>query len=88
MLISYDDILTDEKTFFLPTLERQQRIRGFLGCDGKHVYAQFSSVEMFRAREQTMDKKPAYNPVLQQYFSKSSDRDNPVLLKIKFKDKL
>ena len=88
MLISYDDILTDEKTFFLPTLERQQRIRGFLGCDGKHVYAQFSSVEMFRAREQTMDKKPAYNPVLQQYFSKSSDRDNPVLLKMKFKDKL
>lgn len=88
MLISYDDILTDEKTFFLPIKEQLSIIKGFLGCDGKHVYAQFSSVEMFRAREQTRDKKPIYSPVLQQYFNKGSDRDNPVLLKIKFKDKL
>ena len=88
MLISYGDILTDEKTCFMPTVESQQRIRGFLACDGKVVYSQFSSVEMFRAREQNKDKKPAYNQVLQQYFNKGSDRANPVLLKIKFKDNL
>lgn len=88
MLISYDDVLTDEKTYFLPTIETQQRIRGFLACDGKLVYSQFSSVEMFRAREQNKDKKPVYNQVLQQYFNKGSDRANPVLLKIKLKDKL
>lgn len=88
MLISYDDILTDEKSFFLPIHEIVRTVRGFLASDGQQVYCQFSSVEMFRARHQNTDKKPAYSEVLKQYFSKGSDRDNPVLLKIKFKDQL
>ncbi|TCD00921.1 6-bladed beta-propeller [Pedobacter psychroterrae] len=88
MLFSYDNILTDDKTFFLPIHEAVRVVRGFLASDGKQVYCQFSSVEMFRAWEQNKDKKPVYNEVLKHYFSKGSDRDNPVLLRIKFKNQL
>ncbi|TDQ08513.1 6-bladed beta-propeller [Pedobacter metabolipauper] len=88
-LIAYNHILTDESTCFLPIGEGYNfGNTGLMACDGKSLYTDFSSLEMFQAYEKNADKSIKYSPGLTAYFTKGSNRDNPVLLQIRLKEKL
>jgi hypothetical protein len=43
-LISYKYISTDESTYYLPLMSYYRYSRGFLGCDGKSMFMQLSSI--------------------------------------------
>ena len=87
-LFAYNHISTDETAFFLPLSGDRKVTVGFAASDGEHLFTELSSREMFRAQEEHKDKNIKYNPILQQYFSKGTERDNPVILQLRLKDKL
>lgn len=88
-LISYERILPDESNYFLPLWEGLDfSNNGLIACDGTFLYTDFSSLSMFEAYELNKDKKLSYPKVLNDYFTKGSKKDNPVLIQLKPKSLL
>ena len=87
-LISVNKYTPDEKSYFLPVFGQSFSYESFKTNDERYLYNFISSLEMFDAKERTADKKPVYNPVLDNYFKKESRKSNPVIVQLKPKENL
>ena len=90
-LICVNHIVSDSLAYFLPIADdnmvgRDFANSNFLACDGKYIYTSYSSLAMFQAKEATLDKKPSYPPVLENYFKTESRKSNPVIVQLKLKE--
>jgi hypothetical protein len=88
-VIDIDRILSDERSYFLPVNKgKYYHTFPLAACDGKFIYTSFSSLQMFDAHKDNSGKGIKYSPALENYFSKGSKTNNPVILQIKLKDNL
>lgn len=87
-LLAYKHILPDEGSYYLPLIENLGYSFGavLLNCDGEHLYASVSALSMFKAHEDSAEKKAKYPPELDEYFKKRNRRDNPVIIQMKLKN--
>ncbi|MEC5145888.1 6-bladed beta-propeller [Chitinophaga sp. 212800008-4] len=88
-LIAVDHIASDADNGYLPvTMNGNYSTANFitysfLTTDGVNIYASVSSREMFDARDAASNRGVRYNDRIQAYFSNSSARSNPVIIKLK-----
>jgi hypothetical protein len=88
-LISTDHIESDSTNYFLPLTKSGNfttsnfGIYSFLTTDGTALYASVSSREMYRAKEQTAEKKLTYSNKLDEYFKYNTIKSNPVIIRLK-----
>jgi hypothetical protein len=87
-LVSFEHITPDDMSFFLPIYGGDFDNQGIQAFDGEYAYTSIPSITMFKANDDNKDKKVKYNPVLADYFSKGTKRDNPVIVQFKVKDNL
>jgi hypothetical protein len=91
-LICIKCISPDSSTHFLPIADFRMggefNTSNFLSCDGNYLYTSYSSLAMFQAKEATVDKKPSYPPVLENYFKTENRKSNPVIVQLKPKENL
>jgi hypothetical protein len=87
-LVAYKHVLADERSYYLPLIESLGYSFGsvLIASDGEHLYASVSSLSMFKAHEDSADKKVKYPADLDEYFKKRNRRDNPVIIQMKLKN--
>ncbi|MFT3903002.1 MAG: 6-bladed beta-propeller [Niabella sp.] len=85
---SLERIIPDEMSFFLPFVDPGKMAAKGYNYDNKgYVYNVLSSLQMFTAREDTKSKKPQYPPALHEYFKTQNKKSNPVIVRMKLKER-
>lgn len=87
-LISASKSTPDKENGYLPFFGNNFSYQNFMAQGGSYLYTSVSSLEMFQAKEATQDKKPAYSPVMENYFKTESRKSNPVIVQLKPKENL
>jgi hypothetical protein len=91
--IALSHVVSDSFNYFLPVCDLNDSypefaIDNFYTTDGTWLYTTHSSAFMFRTKEANVDKKIHYSPMLENYFTKGNKKDNPVIVKVKPKERL
>lgn len=90
-LISLNDLEPDAMTAFLPVTDGDFgydfRNSGFLLNRDGYLYTSYSSLAAFKFKELSAGKKPVYSAVLSEFFKTQSVKNNPLLIKLKTKQK-
>lgn len=93
-LISINNIISDESTYFLPITDHEVGgldfvNHGIIASDGESFYTSYSSGVLFYQRDATKSKKPNYPEYIKAYLAKKENRKgNPVLVQFKLKDRI
>lgn len=93
-LIGFDNIVSDESTYFLPITDREVGgadflNHGIIASDGESFYTSYSSGVLFYQFDATKAKHPQYPEYLKSYFAKKANKKgNPVLVQFKLKDRI
>lgn len=90
-LIAFKHIMPDPKSYFLPLYDDKSgnfENVGLAFCDGVNLYSSISSLSMFKSKEENKKLNTNYSSDLQAYFSKESNKSNPVILELKLKSNL
>ena len=89
-LTSISDIEPDSLSQFLPVTDADVNVdfsnKGFHLFDGKYFYNSYSSLVLFKFKEQNQDKNRVYDPLLTEYFKTQDKKSNPVIIQLKPKN--
>jgi len=87
MLTSISDIEPDSLSQFLPVTDAGVHYdfanNGFLHFDGTFFYTSYSSLLMFKFKEQNEGKSRVYDLLLSAYFRTQDKKSNPVIIQLK-----
>jgi len=87
---SIADIEPDTLSQFLPVTDAGVHYefanKGFHIFDGKYFYTSYSSLLLFKFKEQSENKERTYDPALTEYFKTQDKKSNPVLIQLKPKN--
>lgn len=86
-ITSISDIEPDSLSQFLPVTDAGVHYdfanHGFHLFDEKYFYTSYSSLLLFKFKEQSEGKNRKYDPVLTEYFKTQDRKSNPILIQLK-----
>lgn len=82
-LVSMERIRPDTKSYFLPVTGTIFEFTYFNGS----FYTQIASSKMFTEKKKGKSRNPQYPPVLQEYFKTQNRKSNPVIIKMRLKER-
>ena len=84
---SLQDLQPDSLSSFLPVTDagafHDFASRGFLLFKDDYLYTSYSSLAMFKFKEELGNKHNSFSPLMQEYFKTQNRKSNPVIIQLK-----